>query len=152
MSLLNKLNVRVFDPLNEHRISNIFLLRIHSVFHNLNHDTIWNVFRHLKSQDLIQFLLSCVPLHKHVLLTDFTQGKRSEIGSVQSAGFGCHGDSHQMLVYGKYVFEVYSHGIHISWNTNNILKLVSLLRKYKVWSKKQSRTIDEWRKQLIAVL
>ena len=86
------------------------------------------------------------------------QGSRSEIGSYDCSGFGCHQYYFNMKLCNGYIF-TYSnepclatgkHFILIREDTDDTFKIIDQLKKLKKWNNLRSNSIDGWRRILIS--
>lgn len=131
--------------------------RVRRALAPLSDDLVASILRRLDAVSRVCFLVSCLGKRRGVLLTQYSQGKRSEIGPWSCTGFGSHDRVDHVLVHGDTVFRwpvsPRVAPVLVSTDRDDLLKLVQLLQNRGEWRKGDScASVDAWRRRLIRAL
>jgi len=129
-------------------------------YHGLTEDEIIESLQELDIHSIVNLLINSFPKkEKELLIKEFYQGSRSEIGSYECSGFGCHQYSFNVKLCNGYIFTYSNEPCNVIGKKNfiivnkddeNTYKLIEKLKKLQLWDSPRSNSIDGWRKILIS--
>lgn len=123
----------------------------------LTDDALFSILNQLRESQLVAFMVACLPKRRHVLLRQFVRGRRVEIGSRTSSGFGCTTPFNHLLVHGNVTFlfgtryGCRGRDVCVMDDWDNLLKLVLMLQS-RGEDLSSSKTVEDWRRELVRLL